>query len=103
MICLSFNRTTLAAGLEIDRRGQEQSEEARLVFSHPQAGDDGGPEQMASMQVVRFAGFQMCFEEIVGRYLKKASEEIRVTLGFDLSNQSCPLLKGEVYRRYGFR
>lgn len=103
MICLSFYKVTLAAGLEIDRSGQEQREEASSVILHAWAGDDGGLEQMVSTEVVRVAGFQIHFEEIAGRCLKKAIEELRVTLKFGQSNQSCPLLKGEVCRKNGFR
>lgn len=103
MICLSFSKVTLAAGLEIDRSGQEQREEASSVILHAWAGDDSGLERMASMEVVRVAGFQIYVEEIAGRCLKKASEELRVTLRFGQGNQSCPLLKGEVCRKNVFR
>lgn len=77
MICLSFNKITLAAGLEVDSRGPEQRQEAKSVFLLAQAGDDGGSEKMASMDVVRVAGFQICFEEIARRCWKKASEEVK--------------------------
>lgn len=52
MICLSFNKITLAIQgcKEID--GGKSRQEAKSVFLLAQAGDDGSLEQMASMEVV---------------------------------------------------
>lgn len=47
---MSLNKIMLAAGLEIEEG--KSRERSQLSILHPQAGDDGGLEQMASVEVV---------------------------------------------------